>query len=438
MTSAGVVTTLAGLAGSAGSADGTGSAARFNTPEGVAVDGSSNVYVADSGNHTIRKITPGGVVTTLAGLAGSSGSADGTGSAARFNFPVGVALDGSGNVYVADSLNNTIRKMTSAGVVTTLAGLAGSAGSADGAVSAARFNEPFGVAVDGSGNIYVADTFNFTIRKITPPGYAADFAIAMNPANESFGGLWQLANGGANSLPFITSVNLTPTGTATAPTYTFSVSFSQIGLPANPPVGTIIKLLATYVSDTGYRSDESDLGNLTGTPGWNPFTATGYATYAIEASANLDSVGDGIPDSWRAHYFGGNGMTTNAQSCATCDPDGDGFSNLQEFQAGFNPTDSGAYPHIISVAKSGNDIKVTYLGANGDSMWSPGVASRTNVLEVVTNSAVSGSFPNSALYAGIQTNILSGGTGLGTPTNMVDSGGATNIPARYYRIRVVP
>ena len=170
ITLAGVVTTLAGLAGSSGSADGTGSAARFYDPVGVAVDGSGNVYVADERNHTIRKITPAGDVTTLAGLAGNAGSADGTGSAALFHDPMGVAVDGSGNVYVADQTNHTIRKITPAGDVTTLAGLAGNAGSADGTGSAARFFYPQGVAVDGSGNVYVGDMNNCLIRKITPAG----------------------------------------------------------------------------------------------------------------------------------------------------------------------------------------------------------------------------------------------------------------------------
>src|ERR1043166_4471402 len=114
-------TTLAGQ-GSIGSADGTGSGARFYNPEGVATDSWGNVYVADRNNHTIRKITPAGAVTTLAGLAGSLGSADGTGSDAQFYYPSGVATDSSGNVYVADSFNYTIRKITPAGVVTTLAG----------------------------------------------------------------------------------------------------------------------------------------------------------------------------------------------------------------------------------------------------------------------------------------------------------------------------
>ena len=140
------------------------------------MDGSGNVYVADTGNNTIRKITPAGVVSTLAGMAGSSGSADGTGSAARFYYPFGVAVDGSGNVYVADTYNNTIRKITPAGVVSTLAGTAGSSGSADGTGSAAQFYYPCGVAVDGSGNVYVADTDNYTIRKITPAGVVSTLA----------------------------------------------------------------------------------------------------------------------------------------------------------------------------------------------------------------------------------------------------------------------
>ena len=164
---AGVVTTLAGTAGSNGSTDAAGSAARFYVPRGVAVDSSGNVYVADTNNSTIRKITAAGVVTTLAGLAGSNGSTDATGSAARFYNPFGVAVDSSGNVYVADFSNFTIRKITAVGVVTTLAGSAGTTGSADGTGSAAGFNIPLGVALDSSGNVYVGDSGNFTIRKIT-------------------------------------------------------------------------------------------------------------------------------------------------------------------------------------------------------------------------------------------------------------------------------
>jgi sugar lactone lactonase YvrE len=176
ITPAGVVTTLAGSADSSGSADGTGAAALFYMPEGVAVDGAGNVFVADSANFTIRKITPTGVVTTLAGTAGSQGSADGTGVAASFDWPEGVAVDGAGNVFVADNMNSTIRKITPAGVVTTLAGTAGMFGSADGTGAAASFVYPSGVAVDGAGNVFVADSGNNTIRKITPSGVVTTLA----------------------------------------------------------------------------------------------------------------------------------------------------------------------------------------------------------------------------------------------------------------------
>jgi sugar lactone lactonase YvrE len=164
----GVVTTLAGTAGVYGSADGTGAAAKFVTPQGVAADGAGNLYVADSGNNTIRKVVvQSGVVTTLAGTAGMAGSTDGTGAAALFNVPQGVAVDAAGNLYVADTFNHTIRKVVvQSGVVTTLAGTAGMAGSADGTGSAALFNYPQGVAVDGAGNVYVADSGNNTIRKV--------------------------------------------------------------------------------------------------------------------------------------------------------------------------------------------------------------------------------------------------------------------------------
>jgi hypothetical protein len=170
MSPAGVVTSLAGMAGVTGTNNGTGTAARFNGPVGVAVDGSGNVYVAEYANHAIRKITPAGVVTTLAGRPGTYGTNNGTGTAARFTNPVGVAVDTSGTVYVGDYGNNAIRKITPAGVVTTLAGLVGTAGTNDGVGVAARFNQPSGVAVDGSHYVYVADWGNNCIRKVAPDG----------------------------------------------------------------------------------------------------------------------------------------------------------------------------------------------------------------------------------------------------------------------------
>ncbi len=176
ITTAGVVSTLAGSAGQAGSQDGTGDSARFNQPSGVTSDAAGNLYVSDTGNALIRKVTPAGVVTTVAGSATARGNADGAGSAATFGSPSGIAIDSAGNVYVADSFNATIRKITSAGVVSTLAGSAGNRGSVNGTGSAALFNYPNGVAVDAAGNVYVADTFNSTIRKITPAGVVTTLA----------------------------------------------------------------------------------------------------------------------------------------------------------------------------------------------------------------------------------------------------------------------
>ena len=172
----GVVSTLAGSAGQQGSSDGTGSAARFSYPEGVAVDSAGNVYVADFYNDEIREISPSGVVSTLAGSAGQRGSHDGAGGAARFDWPDGVAVDGAGSVYVADTYNDEIREISPSGVVSTLAGSAGQTGSSDGAGGAARFDGPDGVAVDGAGNVYVADTYNDEIREITPSGLVTTLA----------------------------------------------------------------------------------------------------------------------------------------------------------------------------------------------------------------------------------------------------------------------
>ena len=167
----GTVTTIAGKALSSGSTDGIGTSARFGTILGIAVDPAGNVFVSDSSNATIRKITLNGStanVTTIAGSAGSTGTVDGTGSAARFNMPSGLAVDAQDTIYVCDSNNDTIRKITSQGVVTTIAGSPGVADSSDGIGSAGHLNSPGDIALDQSGNLYVADFFNNTVRKIIP------------------------------------------------------------------------------------------------------------------------------------------------------------------------------------------------------------------------------------------------------------------------------
>jgi sugar lactone lactonase YvrE len=197
ITPTGVVKTLAG-SGKEGFADGMGIDAVFNGPAGIAIDRDGNIYTAEWKGHRIRKITPEGVVATLAG-SGKAGFADGTGAEASFNTPEGVALDYKGNVYVADARNNKIRKISPSGVVTTVAG-SGKKDFMDGAGAEATFSYPFGVAVDGVGNVYVADSGNNLIRKITPTGSVSTFAGSGKSGAEdgygsaaSFNGPWGVA-----------------------------------------------------------------------------------------------------------------------------------------------------------------------------------------------------------------------------------------------------
>ncbi|MBX3738195.1 MAG: immunoglobulin domain-containing protein [Candidatus Didemnitutus sp.] len=167
--------TLTGVS-SIGSNDGPGAAARFYGPSAITCDANGNLYVADEVNNTLRKITPSGVVSTLAGTAGVRGGSDGTGPDARFNNPTGVAVDAAGNIYVADKLNHAVRKVSPAGVVTTFAGVVGQRGTADGTSTQARFEILGGAAIDTAGNIYVAEWVNNTVRKIAPNGTVTTLA----------------------------------------------------------------------------------------------------------------------------------------------------------------------------------------------------------------------------------------------------------------------
>ena len=172
------ISLLAGTLNIAGNADGVGANAGFSSPRGLTIDKAGNVYVVDGGNATIRKISPVGIVTTIAGVAGVYGSADGVGAAARFTDPQQIAVDRDNNLYVTD--NNTVRKILPDGTVATVAGLAGAADSIDGVGVAARFADVRGIAVDGAGNLYVADR-PFNIRKITPTGVVTTIADEFGP-----------------------------------------------------------------------------------------------------------------------------------------------------------------------------------------------------------------------------------------------------------------
>ncbi len=168
-----------------GSSVGTATGAKFYEPDGITVDRKGNIFVSDRSNNTIRRITPAGIVTTLAGQAGASGSADGFGAAARFNYPRGLTTNAAGDIFVADMYNHTIRKISPVGMVSTIAGLAGSVGNWAGVGSNARFNYPADVVADSAGVLYVANFYGNSISRIAPGGvvtnYASVFATGSAP-----------------------------------------------------------------------------------------------------------------------------------------------------------------------------------------------------------------------------------------------------------------
>ena len=178
---AGMVITIAGN-GSAGFNNAKGVSATYNDPTGLGVDATGNVFVADAGNNLIREISPAGVISTFAGSSGVSGNTDGTGTGALFNSPRDVKVDGTGNLYVTDYNNNTIRKITPAGVVTTVAGN-GEQGNADAIGTAASFNHVTGLTTDANGNLFIGDTGNNEVREVSVSGYTIDKTL---PAGLSF------------------------------------------------------------------------------------------------------------------------------------------------------------------------------------------------------------------------------------------------------------
>jgi hypothetical protein len=292
VTAAGEVTTLAGLALASGSADGAGSAARFWSPRGVAVDSVGTVYVADFFNHTVRKVTAAGVVTTLAGLAGTSGSEDGTGSEARFHYPAGVAVDAVGTVYVADYGNSTIRKVTAAGVVTTLAGLAGYPGSIDATGSAARFSFPEGVTVDGAGTVYVADTENGTIRKVAAGGAVTTLAGLAGTSGSTDG------TGSAAWFDWPTGVAVDGVGTLyVAERFNHAI---RRGAPAGP--ADLSAGLVAYFPFDGNANDVTGNGH-----GGTAFNGVAYVPGVLGQAASFNGINqyikarsDGLPTAERS------------------------------------------------------------------------------------------------------------------------------------------
>ena len=287
-------TILAGQVREAGSQDGAGTAARFQSPGGIAVDRQDNLFVADTGNNTIRKITPDGLVTTLAGRAGKPGEVDGLGAEARFLAPLGVAVDGSGNVYVAEFATDTIRRITPNGVVATLAGMANVPGSENGSGTAGRFRNPWAVTVDSKGILFVSDKSNFTIRKITPWGTASTYAGYPGLFGEAdgvataarFGDPHGLAVDSAGNVFVADSSNnairkIAPAGETT----TFYVGLS------NPEGITVDGLGFVYVTDTDGLHKISPRGQISNLPPI-PLNAAPGGPFAVPSAIAADAQGN--------------------------------------------------------------------------------------------------------------------------------------------------
>ncbi len=229
--------------------------ARFSDPAGIARDASGVLYVADTGNSTIRMIAANGTVTTILGAAGVPGSIDANGIASRFRGPTGLALDSSGNLFIADTGNHTIRKVTTAGDVSTFAGAAGQAGTTDGTGTVARFSSPRGLAFGPDGTLFVADTGNSLIRMISPSGQVTTLTGATFNAPEGVtvdpSGAVYVADTG-NEV-----IRVGVTGALAAPTITTSPS-DQVGVISATTGGSVaFTVAATGTPSPGYQWQKS-------------------------------------------------------------------------------------------------------------------------------------------------------------------------------------
>lgn len=465
-----VVTTLAGVYHTYGSADGTNTAALFVSPTGMAFDASNEFYVADTTNSTIRLIASAGsnwVTTTVMGMPYPPGTpfptlgadVDGTNGAAQFFYPSGVAVDtNNGHIYIVDTYNNSVRMAIRTGtnwVTSTIAGSGSffSPGSSDGTNQNARFDSPVDIIVDNAGNLYVADSGNNTIRKITPAG--------SNWVTTTIGGIAQtrgLVDGlGANArFNNPSGITVDKNGTIHVVDSVNNVIREGVLLMAPSISSQPPDLSVTNGSSAGFNvtaagssplfyqwrnagTNLTDGGNISGSLTTNLLLSTtttnnagGYAvivsnTWGSVTSrvANLtiivpnpDSVGDGITDAWRAQYFGGSGTTTNSSSCATCDADHTGQNNKFKYIAGLDPTNSTSIFQLVVMA-------VTNLPSEHLLLFNPIVTGRTYTPQFATNLPASIWSPLTS-FAGPTTN--------GNQATVTDLDGSE--PNKFYHIGI--
>lgn len=346
ISTSGIVSTIAGN-GSSALIDGIGTAARFLSPSDVLVDTNSNMYVADA--HAIRKISPNGAVTTFVGSS-QAGYVDGVGTQARFSYIICIAMDDSGNVYATDAGNNRIRKISPAGVVTTLAGGGGSgtngSGFNDGLGSAASFNFPFGIAIDKNGIIYVSERGNLRIRRISPTGMVTTIAGNGSPGFADTTGHLALFSGNRGLTIDDEGNNLFVTDFGT----NYRVRRIYLGgFSISPPLpqGLTFNIIS---------------GNISGTPR----ESTPPTDYYITASnANgVSSVKVSISTTATINSFfplaAGKGDTINIF--------GSGFNNVSEVKLGGHPAASFQIlniNHIQAIVGNGNSGNITVIANSG-------------------------------------------------------------------------
>jgi sugar lactone lactonase YvrE len=367
------ISLLAGSIGGNGNINGNGATARFQQPNSVAIDKAGNIFVTDTIDSTIRRIAPTGDVSVFAGLSGVAGSVDGAGSAANFNSPKGIAVDSVGNLYVADYFNRTIRKISPTGVVTTLAGKTGIAGATDGPSDAARFYRPVGIAVDGSGNVYVSDDgdeapetpktgFGNTIRKISPTGVVTTLAGAAGVMGSQDGsgasatfnqpqGLAVDAAGNVYVSDFNAVRKITPTGVVTTLFKGDQNNFVG-GSVAIDSAGTLYFPIGAAIVKFAASSGTSTLAGNISAVGSNDGNGVN-ARFNSDLGLTLDSTGnvyvaDRLNNTIRKVALNGNVSTIAGSAAIASTVDGVGAA------AGFY------FPQDLTVDGSGN----TYV-ANG-------------------------------------------------------------------------
>ncbi len=322
----GLIATVAGNGTSSFAGDGAAATnASLSYPYGVAVDGIGRIFIADSNNNRVRIVTPNGLIATVAGNGTAAFAGDG-GAAANCSlyYPNGVAVDAAGNAFIADCYNGRIRKISPAGLIATVAGIGFTGFSGDGgAATNAMLCWPSGVAVDAFGNVFIADSSSHRIREVNPAGMITTVAGNGTPGYSGDGGAATNA-----SLYYPNGVAVDASGNLFIAD-TSNHRIREVGLAGNPA----LSLNGVTTNNAGSYSViiSSPYGSVT----------SSVVTVTVTL---VDNVGDGIPNWWRAQYFGGSGMATNGQSCASCDPDGDGFTNAQEYDAGTNPTNAASRP----------------------------------------------------------------------------------------------